>query len=124
LDLYASHGFFLKAFPDVHDATEYMVHDIQFNVIYFNCAFTKLIVPKEGNITLSTMTDHKSFIKAWLSHYCSPSDVLLDFTVISKSVGFSVIQVYLSECCPTFLSFIPKISDALSPVEVMLLEDP
>jgi hypothetical protein len=37
---------------------------IQCNVIYFNCAFTKLIVPKEGNITLATMPARESWVGA------------------------------------------------------------
>jgi hypothetical protein len=64
---------------------------IQFNVIYFNCAFSKLIVPKEGNITLATMPAHKSWVMARLSDSCSPS--ALDIAVNSRSVSFCVIQV-------------------------------
>jgi hypothetical protein len=96
---------------------------IKFNVIYLSCDFTKLIVLKEGNSTLATMPAHNSWVKAWLSDSVSPSDVMLDITVFSKSVGFCFIQVKSRECCPTFLAFIPKISDALSPVKMLILED-
>jgi hypothetical protein len=37
---------------------------IQFNVIYFNCAFTKLIVPKEGNRMLVAMPAHETWVEA------------------------------------------------------------
>jgi hypothetical protein len=70
-----------------------MNQHIQFNVIYFNCAFTKLIFPKEGNITLATMPAHEIWVKARLSHSCSPSVGLIDFTVTAVSVVFFIVQV-------------------------------
>jgi transcription termination factor NusB len=80
---------------------------IQFNIIYFNCAFSKLIFPKEGNITLSTMPVHMRWDMARLSHSCSPSESPLDIAVSSRYVGFYIIQVYFIEYCPAFLAFIP-----------------
>jgi hypothetical protein len=69
------------------------ITDIQFNVIYFNWAFSKLFVSKEGNRTLSTMPADKSWVMDQLSHSCSPSKSPLDIAVNSRSVGFCVIQV-------------------------------
>jgi hypothetical protein len=67
--------------------------DIQFNVIYFNCAFTKQIVAKEGNRTLATMPAHESWVQARLSHSCSPSVGLVGFTVTAVSVAFCIVQL-------------------------------
>jgi hypothetical protein len=67
--------------------------DIKFNVIYFNCAFTKLIVPKEGNRTLAAMPARESWVGARLSNYCSPSVGMVDVTVTDVSVVFYIVQV-------------------------------
>jgi hypothetical protein len=69
-------------------------NSIKFNVIYFNCAFNKLIFPKEGNITLSTMPARESWVGAWLSNSCSPSIGLIAFTVTTVSVVFCIAQIY------------------------------
>jgi hypothetical protein len=66
---------------------------MQFNVIYFNCAFTKLIFPKEDNRTLATMPACESWVGARLSNYCSPSVGLIDFTVTVVSVVFCIFQI-------------------------------
>jgi hypothetical protein len=39
-------------------------HLFKFNIIYFNCAFTKIIVPKAGNRTLATMPARESWVVA------------------------------------------------------------
>jgi hypothetical protein len=65
----------------------------KFNVIYFNCAFTKLIVPKEGNRALATMPARESWVGARLSNSCYPSVGLVDLTVTSVSVVFCILQV-------------------------------
>jgi hypothetical protein len=69
------------------------INSIQFNVIYFNCAFTKLIVPKEGNRTLATMPARESWVGARLSNSCSPSVGLTAFTVTTVSAVFCIVQV-------------------------------
>jgi hypothetical protein len=65
---------------------------IQFNVIYFNCAFTKLIVPKAGNITLATMPARESWVMARFSHSCSQSVGLIAVTVTTVSVVFCIVH--------------------------------
>jgi hypothetical protein len=72
---------------------QFLEENIQFNIIHFNCAFSKLIFPKEGNIKLATMPVHKSWVVVWLSHSCSPSDIPFDVAGDSRSVGFCIIQV-------------------------------
>jgi hypothetical protein len=67
---------------------------IQFNIIYFNCAFTNIIVPKEDNRTLATMPARDSWVGARLSNSCSPSVGLVDFDVTAVSVVFCIVQVY------------------------------
>jgi hypothetical protein len=64
----------VKTSPDIFQR-------ITFNVIYFNCAFTKIIVPKAGNRTLATMPARESWVGARLSNSCSPSGGLIAFTV-------------------------------------------
>jgi hypothetical protein len=59
---------------------------IQFNITYSNYAFLKIIVPNEGNITLATMPDHKSWVMAQLSHSCSPSDNTIGSTLITAAI--------------------------------------
>jgi hypothetical protein len=66
---------------------------IEFNIIYFNCAFTKLIVPKEGNITLATMPARESWVGARLSNSCYQSVGLIAFTVTIVSVVFCIVQI-------------------------------
>jgi hypothetical protein len=70
-----------------------LYHKIQFNVIYFNCAFTKLIIPKAGNRTLATMPARESWVVARLSHSCSQSVGLIAVTVTTVSVVFCIIQI-------------------------------
>jgi hypothetical protein len=70
-----------------------MSSTIQFNVIYFNCAFTKLIVPKAGNRTLATMPARKSWVMAQLSHSCSQSVGMIDVTVTTVAVVFCIVQI-------------------------------
>jgi hypothetical protein len=53
---------------------------ILFNIIYFNCAFSKLIVPQEGNIMLAKMPAHKSWVVVRLSQSCSLSESTFDVT--------------------------------------------
>jgi hypothetical protein len=71
----------------------WLYHSIQFNVIYFKCSFTKLIVPKAGNRTLSTMPAREIWVMAWLSHSCSQSVGLIAVTVTTVSVVFCIVQV-------------------------------
>jgi hypothetical protein len=53
----------------VSDVTvRHIAHNIQFNIIYVNCAFSKLIIPKEGNRALSTMPAQMSWIMARPGH--------------------------------------------------------
>jgi hypothetical protein len=66
---------------------------VQFNVILFNCAFTKLIVPKAGNITLATMPARESWLMAPLSHSCSQSVGLIAVTVTTISVVFCIVHI-------------------------------
>jgi hypothetical protein len=68
-------------------------NDMQFNVIYFNCAFTKLIVPKAGNRTLATMPACESWVMARLSHSYSQSVGLIAVTVTTISVVFCIFQI-------------------------------
>jgi hypothetical protein len=65
------------------------------NVIYCNRAFTKLIVPKEGYRTLSTMPAREIWVGARLSNSCSPSVGVFDFTDTAVSVVFFVFQIYV-----------------------------
>jgi hypothetical protein len=48
--------------------------NILFIIIIFNCAFSKLIFPKEGNRMLATIHTQKSWAIARLSHHCSTSE--------------------------------------------------
>jgi hypothetical protein len=64
-----------------------------FNVIFFNCAFTKLIVPKAGNRTLATMPARESWVMARLSHSCFQSLGLIAVTVTTISVVFCIVQI-------------------------------
>jgi hypothetical protein len=73
--------------------TLHIDYSIKFNVIYFNCAFTELIVPKAGNITLATMPARESWVRARLSHSCSQSVGLIAVTVTTVSVVFCTVQI-------------------------------
>jgi hypothetical protein len=64
-----------------------------FNVIYFNCAFTKLIVPKLGNRTLATLPGRENWVMARLSHSCSQFVGLIAVTVTTVSVVFCIVQI-------------------------------
>jgi hypothetical protein len=68
-------------------------HPIQFNVIYSNCAFTKLIAPKAGNITLATIPAREIWVMARLSHSCFQSIGLIALTVTTVSVVFCIVQI-------------------------------
>jgi hypothetical protein len=85
--------FVLNYFRTFNTVLLVLALSIQFNVIYFNVAFTKLIVPKAGNRTLATMPARESWVGARLSNSCSPSGGLIAFTVTTVSVFFCIVQI-------------------------------
>jgi hypothetical protein len=78
---------------DLKNLFQSPLKEIQFNVIYFNCAFTKLIVPKAGNRMLAAMPARESYVMARLSHSCYKSFGLIDVAVTTVSVVFCIVQI-------------------------------